>query len=370
MVTRIRWAALGGLLLCLSLGLGMAHAQGGAGREPITYANAEQLAAWGEPVQAKNSPGGVFTTLAFAPEGSTLVAVYVYSDDTSFFSLPTVWPDAADLTTFQELETQDQDQIMALAFNPADPSLVTGSITGTVKAWDLDTGTSTPVFKTTASDGEGYACRLNGVVLGLAYSPDGEALAVGELGGTLTLLPAATEFDPSVSGGTCASTAGAIYDLAWAADGASFLVVRGQGSEPGWIDQWDAETLEVTRTFDQFNSIDAVSLSPDGVTAAVVDSVQDAAETWHYATHLLYLPTGEILLLDEETSRGMAFNSDGSLLAYGAGPVIQVFDVEAGEVLTTLRGHEFPVDALAFSPDDTLLVSLDASTIRAWAVPQ
>src|ERR1700722_18314029 len=66
----------------------------------------------------------------------------------------------------------------------------------------------------------------------------------------------------------------------------------------------------------------------------------------------------------------VAFSPDGSLLASGGhDAIIKLWDVQTGSELRALAGHANTVTSLAFSRDGRMLVSgsLD-STIRFWDV--
>ena len=72
-----------------------------------------------------------------------------------------------------------------------------------------------------------------------------------------------------------------------------------------------------------------------------------------------------------ESVRGLAFTSDGSVLAGAGGDTedfaIHVWDVASGQEISTLRGHSGIVWSLAFSPDDQMLVSVSSEgTARIW----
>jgi uncharacterized protein YjbI with pentapeptide repeats len=62
-----------------------------------------------------------------------------------------------------------------------------------------------------------------------------------------------------------------------------------------------------------------------------------------------------------------AFSPDGGLLAYGDGDLVKIADIRLGIDLRIVRGHSGFVNAVAFSPDGTLLATAsDDGTARIW----
>jgi WD40 repeat protein len=71
------------------------------------------------------------------------------------------------------------------------------------------------------------------------------------------------------------------------------------------------------------------------------------------------------------TVQALAFSPDGSLLVSGdsAGSV-QVWEVATGERLADLRGHTLAVTGIAFSPDGTAFATSSRDgTVRVWGIP-
>ncbi len=113
--------------------------------------------------------------------------------------------------------------------------------------------------------------------------------------------------------------------------------------------------------------INEVKYSPDGTRLAVATSIG----VWLYDTST----DTELNLLSEgqDYVQAIAFSPDGSILASGGylpNPVIRLWDVDTGELRSTLEGYE-DVLTLAFSPDGTILASSGEwpdYRIRLWDV--
>ena len=200
---------------------------------------------------------------------------------------------------------------------------------------------------------EGATARLGkGSISDVAYSPDGERLAVASSigiwiynahnGAEIDLLTVRTSWVESV---------------AFSSDG--FTLYSGSGD--GTVRLWDAVTGAHKRTLKV--SGDCVAISPDGRTLAV-------AGNW---------PTYAIRLWDvvsdthKQTLEGhmnrvtsIVFSPDGGTLASASGEThgvedwettIRLWNAVSGEHMRTLEGHTFAVNSVAFSPDGGTIAS-------------
>ena len=131
---------------------------------------------------------------------------------------------------------------------------------------------------------------------------------------------------------------------------------------------WDVETRENIATLDGHTiGSPSVAFSPDGTLAS--GGFFDGVKLWDVGTRKLV-----------GTLRGgglVVFSRDGTLLA---SPVccqvnaITLWDVRTRKLLATLKGHTDQINAVAFSPDGTLLASGSGyqtsgdNTVRLWDV--
>jgi WD40 repeat protein len=109
--------------------------------------------------------------------------------------------------------------------------------------------------------------------------------------------------------------------------------------------------------------VGGVAYSPDGRLLAVVSS---------RGVHFYDAETLEEVCLIESNAwvYSLAFSPDGATLASGAADgTVQLWRVEDGTLLRTLKGHTNSVESLAFSPDGATLASGSwDGTVRLWQV--
>lgn len=175
-----------------------------------------------------------------------------------------------------------------------------------VRQWTLDLRTG--VRRELATDQARTA--------GFGLSPKGDEIAVVD--GALHVVDAVT----GESRRRGAPAPFAMQRLHWSRDGRWILGMRGPGSDLaiGTAVMFDAQTLAETRRF------------ADG-------------------SDFAFAVTGD----------------DHRLATAGADGVVRVFDIESGELLAELRGHDLAVFCLAWSPDGTRLASSGHDRgIRLW----
>lgn len=239
--------------------------------------------------------------------------------------------------------------VRALAFNPQEPLLATGSTDGTIALWNFS---NTPLLSKRL---EAHELSVNR----LAFDPDGKLLASVGYSGEIILweVPEGRR----LAGPTSAADGG-IRALRFSPDGASLLA---HGSE---IVRWTVPSLEHRKPLPH--------QIPQGSASAIAPHLTSLAVGKNSGEIVLWdLEQGEPLWASSEGHDNrlfaLTFSPDGKLLvSAGNDRIIVLWDVSTGELLgTPLEGHIRPVSDLEFSDDGRRLASYDShGTLIVWDV--
>jgi len=190
----------------------------------------------------------------------------------------------------------------------------------------------------------------------VAYSPDGQKLAVGSSLGIHLFDSADLQLI------NFAPTETWVRAIAFSPDGN----VLASGSYDPIVRLWQGSNGALIKELPGHTAwVRAVAFSPSGSLLATA-SDDNTVRLWS-------MPEGDPLISfekDAEGVRALAFSPDGTLLATGGyDKIIRLWQVSDGVLLRELQGHEDWVRALAFSPGGEWLASgaFDA-TVRLWRV--
>jgi WD40 repeat protein/serine/threonine protein kinase len=293
----------------------------------------------------------------------------------------------------------------AAVFSPNGRLLVAAGTGKALPAWDPETGNQLGVYVTgggsfgVAMTADGHTLLSTGAdglvtewgvdrygmgyedaaVLGVAFQPDGDLVALSTPGGSVQLWDRTTGSEARrLTGHT-----GDVSDVAFSPDGKRLASVSGDGQLMLWDPASGRRLAALTR---DGTALGNVAFSPDGKTVAVAGHTPVGSDADH--DELLLLSATDLAVVARRPTRleprndtrdaskfnypsGVAFSPDGRLLAapLSGGKIILWNLVDPGAASSILPGHSGAAIDAAFSPDGTLLVTGgDDRRVRLWRV--
>ncbi len=308
-------------------------AAGGADNQIRLYNLAD-----GKPGPVLAGHAGPISSLKFTTDNAKLVSG---SADKSI----RVW-NAADGAPLARIDTPAA--VTSLTLSADSLQIISGGADNLIRVWSVPAAPTKQLGATAIP------------VVALEISPDKKWLAVPSAEGKVDLIDLAT----GAVAKSFAGHAGAVTSVGFSANSARLIT----GGADKTVRIWDvASGMPVALLQGNGEAVTSVALHPNGNQAAS-GTVDGKLAIWK-----LDVPAGQPLAGDNgQPATVVAISLDGKRLATAAvvdgKQAIQVRDIPGG-VTQTMLGHEGPVTALAFSPDNARIVSGSADkTARIWTV--
>ncbi|WP_199299220.1 NB-ARC domain-containing protein [Trichocoleus desertorum] len=198
--------------------------------------------------------------------------------------------------------------------------------------------------------------ETTGSILALAFSPDGNLLATGEIDGILRLWHVPTGRQIL----TWKGHSSWVGSVAFSPDG----TILASGNYDHTIRFWDVATKTRLRVLEGHTSwVQHILFSPDGQFLFSASNDQ-TVRIWQVSSGICL----KVLEGHRDRVWRVALSPDGKLLASGSSDkTIRLWDALSGECLRVLEGHQNWVRFVEFYPsNDTLLSIGDYETVRRW----
>ncbi|KAG9092213.1 hypothetical protein FS749_015913 [Ceratobasidium sp. UAMH 11750] len=246
--------------------------------------------------------------------------------------------------------TSAENELTAAVFSPNGRRIATGSVGGTVRVWDAETGAALlePI--------RGHSHRVQSV----AFSHDSRRIVSGSDDKTVRMWDADTS--AALLEPLCGHS-GPVRSVAFSPDGERIV----SGSEDKTIRIWDAETgaalLQPLRGHS--DPVLSVAFSPD-CHLIFSGSLDNTVRIWDAETGTELVNP---LLGHSNSVLSVAPSPDGRRLVSGSwDKTLRIWDIEMRNVQSKFpQGHSGPVRSVAFSPNGRWIVSGSVDqTVRVW----
>ncbi len=253
-----------------------------------------------------------------------------------------LWRVGAETREGEMLSLQNGLKALGIAYTPDGKSVAVGDSEGNVWIWKV--GSTMKPMKLKGHEGQVWA---------IAFSQDGNALATGDRDGNLKIW----DMSSMRLKDHLILRQAPIWSIAPAA-ASEFVVATGSG-----VHQVDLSDARVVRTFEPTDiSFNRTAVSHDGRRLAAA-SADGNVYLWSIADGQLE----RVIKADDNTLWSVAFNADDSRVATASSDeVVKLWDLESGAELAAYGGHKGGATDVAFLADEATLVAIDRSGELHW----
>jgi WD40 repeat protein len=303
--------------------------------------------------------------VSFGPEWWMLVVGGISGNDVLLWDLQQSGPeDTLESDSVRVLHMLDDFSgiVVGVAYSPDGSMAAAATSLGVIWIWDTATGQELTRLNYNPGGGERSGAYHDGIsITRVVLSPDGRTLAAGTggymtSGGTVLLWDVEQRIEIGRLPGS-----GSMLDMAYSPGGSLLAAV----SASSGLRIWDTATWQSVDLLEDYSQeAYSVDFDPQGTTLAVGNG--GTVYLWDIAAD------EKINELENEAFvHDITYSADGSLLAVACdNGNVQIWDVTQGELLTVLEGHtDSSAIVVTFSPDGMLLASGGwDDKVRLWNV--